>query len=112
MFKQACKGCVTRKQEGQLADLLTCYEAVFNKDDQDVGNAKLILHSIATPERTQLIRQSPHRLGPHKEQEADRQVQDLLARGTIELANGAWSSPVVLVRKKDQPWPFCVDYRK
>ena len=26
----------------------------------------------------------------------------------IEPANGAWSSPVVL----DQPWRFCVDYRK
>ena len=28
----------------------------------------------------------------------------------IEPASGAWSSPVVLVKKKDQS--FCVDYRK
>ena len=39
-------------------------------------------------------------------------MQDLLARGIIKPAHGAWSSPVVLVRKKDQSWRFCVDYRK
>ena len=100
MFQQACKGCTTREQEGQLADLLTRYEAVFSKNDQDVGRTKLVYHSIPTTEGTRPIRQPPHRLGPHKEQEAERQVQDLLARGLIEPANGAWSSPVVLVRKK------------
>ena len=112
MFQQACKGCTTRKQEGQLADLLTRYEAVFSKNDQDVGRTELVYYSISTTKGTRPIRQPPHRLGPHKKQEAERQVQDLLARGMIEPANGAWSSPVVLVRKKKQSWRFCVDYRK
>ena len=30
----------------------------------------------------------------------------------IKPANGAWSSPVALVCKKDQSWCVCVDYRK
>ena len=111
MFQQACKGCTTREQEGQLADLLTRYEAVFSKNDQDVGRTKLVYHSIPTTEGTRPIRQPPHRLGPHKEQEIERQVQDLLMRGMIKPANGARSSPVVLVRKKDRSWRFCVDYR-
>ena len=112
MFKQACKGCETGEQEDQLAELLTRYQAVFSKNDQDIGRTELVYHSKPTKEGTRPIRQPPHRLGPHKEQEAERQVQDLLARGMIEPANGAWSSPVVLVRKKDQSWRFCVDYRK
>jgi len=41
-----------------------------------------------------------------------RQVQDLLNRDLIEPGHGAWSSPVVLVRKKDGSWRFCVDYRR
>ena len=106
MFKQACKGCETGEREGQLADLLTRYEAVFSKTDQDVGRTELVYHSILTTEGIRPIRQLPHRLGPHKEQEAKRQVQDLLARGMIKPANRAWSSPVALVRKKHQSWRF------
>ena len=89
MFRQACQGCKTRQQEGQLADLLTRYEAVFSKNDQDVGRTKLVHYSIPTTEGTRSIRQPPYRFGPHK-------VQELLVRGMIELANGAWNSPVVL----------------
>jgi len=39
-------------------------------------------------------------------------VQNLLNRDLIEPGHGAWSSSVVLVRKKDGSWRFCVDYRR
>ena len=42
----------------------------------------------------------------------ERQVAGLVQRGMVEPADGAWSSPVVLVRKKDQSWRLCIDYRQ
>ena len=39
-------------------------------------------------------------------------MQDLFEKGLIEPASGAWGSPVVLVRKKDNSWRFRIDYRR
>jgi hypothetical protein len=37
-------------------------------------------------------------------------IQDMLREGTINPSNSLYSSPVLLVRKKDGSLHFCVDY--
>ena len=112
VYEAACKGCRDAPQRAMMADLLRKYGDVFSKDSGDIGRTSLVEHSIPVVEGTRPIRQPPHRLGPHKEAEAERQVQELLKQGLIEPSTGAWSSPVVLVRKKDNSWRFCIDYRR
>ena len=112
LYSKARQNCGTGDQEEQLSRLLTRYQDVFSMGDGDVGRTSLVEHSIPVIGGTRPIRQPPHRLGPEKEAEAERQVQELLQRGLIEPAYGAWSSPVVLVKKKDGTWRFCVDYRR
>jgi hypothetical protein len=112
LHETACKGCKNKTQEQALTQLLHKYAAVFSKNDDDVGRTDLVKHSIPLIPGTKPVRLPPHRLGPQKEAEAEKQVTDLLKKGMITPASGAWSSPVVLVRKKDSKWRFCIDYRK
>jgi hypothetical protein len=43
--------------------------------------------------------------------EVESQVQDMLSKGIIQPSQSAFSSPVLLVKKKDKTCQFCVDYR-
>ena len=84
---------------------------VFVGVDGKPGRTHLVLHEIPTgnaiPSRQPMRRMSPaHRII------VDQEVEQMLADGVIEPSNSPWSSPVVLVRKKNIDRPrFCVDYR-
>lgn len=43
--------------------------------------------------------------------EIERQVRELLLGGVIQHSNNPYSSPVILVKKKDKTWRLCIDYR-
>jgi hypothetical protein len=48
----------------------------------------------------------------HKKQEVKELLNDMLEREVIRPSNGPWSSPIVLVKKKDNTKRLCVDFRK
>ena len=54
------------------------------------------------------IRQRAYRTSPNIRAEINRQVQQLLAQ-VIEDSCSPWSSPGVLVRKKDGSYRFCIE---
>ena len=42
----------------------------------------------------------------------DSEVQKILEQGVIQPSFSLWSSPIVMVKKKDGSWWFCIDYCK
>ena len=95
----------------KFRDLFLKYRDVFALTDSELGRTSLVQHVIDTGHATP-IKQMPYRTSPEGKQEIDRQVNNMLERGIIQESISAWSSPVVLVKKKDGSMRFCVDYRK
>ena len=96
----------------RVKTLLIRHTGVFSKYNMDVGRNTMVKHSIALISGANPIKRRGYGHGPVQEAEIQRQVQELLHRDLIEEGNGAWSASVVLVKKKDGKWQFCVDYRK
>jgi hypothetical protein len=59
--------------------------------------------SVAAP-----LYRVPHYLKQIEKEEIDRMLRDNL----ISISDSEWTSPVLLVKKKDNTFRFCVDYRK
>ena len=94
----------------EIAQLLQEYEDVFSKGDNDIGRTTMMYHSIHTTCPAP-IRQQPRRPPMGMKDEIDKQIHEMLEKGIITPSSSPWSSPVVLVDKKDGTKRFCVDYR-
>ena len=95
----------------EVHKLLNEYSDIFSAGPHDLGCTDLIKHQIHTGEAPPL-RQPVRRLPLAKREEAERSVQEMRELDVIESSASPWSSPIVLVNKKDGSTRFCVDYRK
>jgi len=53
----------------------------------------------------------PYRYSPQQKSEIEAQVATMLRHGVIAHSTSSFASPVLLVKKKDGTWRFCIDYR-
>lgn len=95
----------------QLKRLLDEYSDIMAASIHELGRTDLVEHTIDTGD-SKPVRQRPYRNSPKEREEIQKQVNEMLQAKVIRESNSPWSSPVVLVRKSDGRWRFCIDYRK
>lgn len=76
-----------------------------------LGRTNLITHHINTGSSLP-IRQRYYRLSPEKQKILINELDEMLKLKVVEPCESPWSSPVLLVPKKDGKLRFCLDSRK
>jgi hypothetical protein len=102
---------ITAEQKAQLMKLLHEHERAFSKHKRDRGRTHLVRFSIDTGDAPP-VRSGLRRMSPPQRAIVEKHVNEMLEDGVIEPSNGEYSSPIVLVKKKNGELRFCVDYRR
>ncbi|XP_074337653.1 uncharacterized protein LOC141674849 [Apium graveolens] len=93
-----------------LSTTLQNYETVFEMPP-GLPPSRGHEHGITLKEGTYPVGVRPYRYSQAQKNEIEALVRDMLHAGIIQPSNSPFSSPVILVKKKNGSWRFCVDYR-
>lgn len=104
------KGQAPDPEHPAVAALLKEFDLVF-AEPTTLPKHKPWDHRIQLLEGTKPVNIRPYRYTPEQKTEIEKQVMEMLKQGLIVPSMSPFSSPVLLVKKKDQTWRFCVDFR-
>jgi hypothetical protein len=96
------------EQKESIKHLIEKHKQAFSFSEYDLGQTRFAKHKI----NSEQIKQAPYSCPRHLRPVMEEKIKELLNHELIEPSESPWSSPVVLVRKKDGTIRFCVDFRK
>ena len=94
-----------------ITELCKKYAKLFTGEGEPYGFCDKVKHEIPIKNNGGSIF-TTRRVPVHLEAEVNRQVQEMLKEGIIEEADSPYSSPVLLVKKPNGKYRFCVDFRE
>ncbi|XP_057436668.1 uncharacterized protein LOC130729063 [Lotus japonicus] len=94
----------------ELVEVLGEFDAVF-QDIQGLPPTRKHDHAIHLKTRADIPNLRPYKIPHFQKSEVENMVQEMLNSGIIRPSISPFASPIILVKKKDGGWRFCVDYR-
>ncbi|KAJ3704033.1 hypothetical protein LUZ61_007738 [Rhynchospora tenuis] len=95
----------------ELKEVVQQYTQVFY-EPSSLPPIRVLDHSIPLKPETQPINLRPYRFSHFQRLEIEKIIEELLHSGYIRPSSSPFASPILLVRKKDNSWRLCVDYRQ
>ena len=102
---------LTSDQKQQVEDLLAKFQTGFVGPDGKLGRTNLVKHRIDTGDSPP-IKQPFRRLPIAQREIVEKELEKMLENDVIEPSESPWSSPLVLVKKKDGSVRTCIDLRR
>src|ERR1044072_4369422 len=94
----------------ELDVVLQEFDIVF-QDIQGLPPSRRHDHAIHLKEGADIPNLRPYKCPHIQKTEIEKLVGEMLQSGIIRPSISPYSSPIILVKKKDGGWRFCVDYR-
>lgn len=98
---------LNKKQQQELEALI---EKTFSDMGDKLGCTTMVEHVIHT--EAEPIKQRHYPLSPALQKQVNEELNKMLNDGIVEPSNSPWASPIILVKKSDGTYRFCVDYRQ
>nr|XP_027093474.1 uncharacterized protein LOC113713862 [Coffea arabica] len=113
-----CAALQAESQEHQQRDIPEQVEAVLQQYSQVFATPTGLPpkrepdHQITLKPGAEPFKLKPYRYPHAHKTEIEKQVAEMLSSGIVIHSSSPFASPVLLVKKKDNSWRLCVDYRK
>lgn len=100
----------TMESDTRLQQILTEFHIIF-QTPSTLPPIRSHDHKIPLQQPDTIIKVKPYRYPHFQKNEIEKLLQDMFSKGFIRPSSSSFSSPVLLIKKKDGSWRFCVDYR-
>ena len=111
ILELATPGLENTEIKEKLRNLIRDYRDVFSLPSDPLGTAVGIEHRIDIGD-AKPFKIAPYKIAPHKIEAVREEIREMLEKGVIVPSKSPFSSPIVMVPKKDGSNRMCIDYRK